>query len=623
MLGLPITSRKHWCCASLFQWHRARESPERLPSSGTLNASRVPLESRRPPDLREGAQARSVCACIAVLVMIVIFPASRLLAASNPSFTKPLDSWPGATVAYSFRQLRTAYSGPSVQLRRSSDNEILDIGFTATGHFHRDAADTFCASSLCFINAWYDQSGNANTLTQTNNALQWQYVTNGSLEGNPLARCGTPPCGMMAADSASYKTPHVNAFVVVKIGAVNARYQEPNRWVIGYPQNTIGSIAVYPPTRVSWFFGNMFGDSIMGAIGSIWTSNLEGFGAAYRNRLFQYDYDSAAGIIKYNTTLWESAPVGAISYPDQIGLHVGIAGNGKNSVQGDFAEILLYAATQSARDSISSNQSSYWGISDPPASVSTPDGVKWAPVYTGNFSPDSSGGPNAGVPVTIHNQHYFTDSAWDTHSIWRATNLAGGADMMRFEVHSWDLWNDASERSELDGAASALWPRDKTVQISYAMKIEPGAAITNAAWFVLGQFLYNGKKANTPASFSFQFLNERLSMTVDKKGIAHTSPKITRNLWYNIFIEQNISSNGTDDVLKAWINGTQVVNGSGTLFPGNGGDGGYWKFGIYRGWPGQIPQSMAVRYANMEVVDKSLADLSSRITSPLAHPGVD
>jgi len=43
-----------------------------------------------------------------------------------------LDLYPGATVAYSLRKLRTAYSGSAIRVRRSSDNTEQDFGFDSS-----------------------------------------------------------------------------------------------------------------------------------------------------------------------------------------------------------------------------------------------------------------------------------------------------------------------------------------------------------------------------------------------------------------------------------------------------------------------------------------------------------
>lgn len=538
---------------------------------------------------------------------------------ADPAFAKPLDSWPGATAAFSFRKVRTAYAGAAVQLRRP-DGSLQDIGFTPNGNFDAASAATFCGTSSCTLNIWYDQSGHGNNLTQLTGAQQWEYVASGSPNGPPVARCATAkPCGMHAADNALYKTSQVETFDVVKIGIENESDREANRWIIGYPQST-GSTETYPPPAVSWAFANMFNMDLMIASGSNWYGNLEGFGAVYRNKLFQYDMDTQSGSIKYNGTQWEKiGDYGPLTYPGAMGLYVGIGADGHSSIQGDFAEVLLYGATQTARDSISANQSSYWGIQNPPAIVVTPDGQRWQPIYTGDFSCSSSGGPLCGKAELVNGHHYFTESAWDANSVWRGINVSTGRDLTRFEAHYWDVDDTTgSERTEFDGAADPLSSLDQTVQISYSLMIEPGPALTQVSWNALGQYHY-ADNASTPASFAFQFKDEKLSVDVDgHSSFVYTSPTMARGRWYNMFIQQRISSLKTNDELKVWINGQLVTNLSGRVFTGNAGQGGYWKFGIYRGY--NIPQTLAVRYANMEVTDKAFNDISARITSPLSVP---
>jgi len=45
----------------------------------------------------------------------------------------PLDGLPASAAAFSLRRLRSAYAGPAVRVRRSSDNAEADIGFTPAG----------------------------------------------------------------------------------------------------------------------------------------------------------------------------------------------------------------------------------------------------------------------------------------------------------------------------------------------------------------------------------------------------------------------------------------------------------------------------------------------------------
>jgi len=53
--------------------------------------------------------------------------------AALPLDALPLDGLPASAAAFSLRRLRTAYEGPAVRVRRSSDNAEADIGFTAEG----------------------------------------------------------------------------------------------------------------------------------------------------------------------------------------------------------------------------------------------------------------------------------------------------------------------------------------------------------------------------------------------------------------------------------------------------------------------------------------------------------
>jgi hypothetical protein len=95
-----------------------------------------------------------------------------------------LDLFPNASVAYSLRKLRTAYSGSAIRVRRSSDNTEQNIGFVGN---NLDTASllAFCGAGNGFVTTWYDQSGNANNATQATASQQCQIVSSGSVLTNP------------------------------------------------------------------------------------------------------------------------------------------------------------------------------------------------------------------------------------------------------------------------------------------------------------------------------------------------------------------------------------------------------------------------------------------------------
>jgi hypothetical protein len=101
-----------------------------------------------------------------------------------------LDALAQPAGAYSFRKLKSNYAGPSAKIRRTTGG-TSDIGFAASGDFDTTAATTFCAATTCFVDTWYDQSGNARHITNATPANQPPLVFN----------CiGDKPCFGQAAD---------------------------------------------------------------------------------------------------------------------------------------------------------------------------------------------------------------------------------------------------------------------------------------------------------------------------------------------------------------------------------------------------------------------------------------
>jgi hypothetical protein len=99
-----------------------------------------------------------------------------------------------ASPAYSLRKLSTAYSGKALQVRRSSDNALLDIGFTAGFDLDTTALKNFVGSGSGFVAKWYDQSGFAINAVQATTASQPRIVNSGvidRLNGRPAIYFGT------------------------------------------------------------------------------------------------------------------------------------------------------------------------------------------------------------------------------------------------------------------------------------------------------------------------------------------------------------------------------------------------------------------------------------------------
>lgn len=86
-----------------------------------------------------------------------------------------------AIACYSpFRKARTAYTGPALRVRRSSDDVELDIGFV-DGLLDVPTLLSHCGAGNGFVTTVYDQSGNNNDQVQTTGANQPRVVTSGAL----------------------------------------------------------------------------------------------------------------------------------------------------------------------------------------------------------------------------------------------------------------------------------------------------------------------------------------------------------------------------------------------------------------------------------------------------------
>ena len=97
-----------------------------------------------------------------------------------PIGTGLIDLYPNTSVAYSLRKLSSTYTGPAIRVRRSSDNAEQNIGFV-NNQLDTASLLTFCGAGNGFVTKWYDQSGNANNLIQTNTAQQPNIVVSGAL----------------------------------------------------------------------------------------------------------------------------------------------------------------------------------------------------------------------------------------------------------------------------------------------------------------------------------------------------------------------------------------------------------------------------------------------------------
>jgi hypothetical protein len=126
-------------------------------------------------------------------------------------FEGMLNLFPNASLGLSLDKLDKNYTGSAIKVRRSSNNDELDIGFVNNELDTASLLD-FVGSGNGFVTIIYDQVG-SNNMTQTTANLQGQIVSNGS-----VILKGGKPCIVRSVDnSGGYLSTYApNDGVVVK-----------------------------------------------------------------------------------------------------------------------------------------------------------------------------------------------------------------------------------------------------------------------------------------------------------------------------------------------------------------------------------------------------------------------
>lgn len=427
---------------------------------------------------------------------------------------------------------------------------------------------------------------------------------------------------MTVADNAGYKTNNIHVIGCWKLPPNTPSITTPRRYLIGYPTATnSGNEAnrwALTNSGYSWaFLPQLNGDT---------NENVEGIGAAYRRLLYPYSFSTQSRIFKGKNTTWFDGNGATITYPNAVGLHLfnspaldgtgSDTGNGSDDGGIDFGEVMLFTSTQASEGTVVSNIVDYYAIAEP-SSTFTANGYTFTNRYFGGF-----GSEPFFSWETLNGVNWYRQGSFDTYSMGRAASGTNASTLMRFEVHRYDDWL-ASTRSEINTAAFNL---DDTMQFSCCVWIEDNANDDNQTWNTIFQHHYTDNGSTTVATaWSMDLSNGVFKVYTDRGGsggndtLEYTSGAVTMGQWYDIVTECKVSTSGSADAFKMSINGSEVVNRTGTIFSHNGNGAGYQKLGIYR--DPATTGTGAVMYGNIEVTNKATSDIyASRKASPLTHP---
>jgi hypothetical protein len=243
-----------------------------------------------------------------------------------------LDTYSGATVAVSVRKLRTAYTGYCMQVKRSSDNTTLDIGFS-NNLVDTAAILTFVGTSKGSVSIWYDQSGNNYNFTVEPAWGVPPVICNSGV----LNLWGTKPTVLWdGTTNMGYRTlffyvSQPNTYFMVEKNNSTAHYTDGynGRQIVSYSLIYAGTSLVCTTPTTPHIRYALFN----GASSESCANNLTLYtGNAGTNTIDMFHY-------------------------------IGYYWQGSNSIIGGIQELIMYASNKSSiRTAVRDNQNAYFGI---------------------------------------------------------------------------------------------------------------------------------------------------------------------------------------------------------------------------------------------------------------------
>ena len=265
-----------------------------------------------------------------------------------------------AIVAYSVRQLSSAYAGNCIMVRRSSDNNSMNIGFTPAGDLDTATLLTFVGSGTGYVTCWYDQSGNGYNATQTTTAAQPTIMTSGVINrenGQPSVYTSG------AAGFLTYGPVTVlnNTIPVTRMEVVQSRV-DAFSIIEGLGHYQL-DLQLYPDSIwVQFETGNIVASS--GSMAT--TSTLMSINSVRNN---------GACRLYVNTTPLGSATASIANFASPVMGYIGVrfdyvAGNAQS---GAFSETILFNSVLSTTDrqAINYNENWYYSLGFAPCSSTT------------------------------------------------------------------------------------------------------------------------------------------------------------------------------------------------------------------------------------------------------------
>ena len=272
---------------------------------------------------------------------------TELLAFTNPTAAtfSILDNYIGASAAYSLRKVRTAYTGSAIRVRRSSDNQEMDIAFNASGDLDTTTLLSFVGSGDGFVARWYDQSGNNDYAYNTTASSQPRIVISGV-----VTTSGNRPA--IYWDNSRPDFLRINTKSWSGINTIRSSFVSM-KWVTG-----TGNTPIFGQTSDANFHPDTTGNNLI--LSEAYASYDIKYGALYLN-------GASKALNQFSKSINSNILVSMIQL-SQVG-YFNLIGNDRGYAapagyfKGYYSEIIIYPTSQATnRTLIESNMNGYYSI---------------------------------------------------------------------------------------------------------------------------------------------------------------------------------------------------------------------------------------------------------------------
>jgi hypothetical protein len=261
-----------------------------------------------------------------------------------PPFSGLLDTYSGASIAYSLRQLSSTYTGNCIRVRRSSDNAETNIGFV-NNILDTASLLTFVGAGNGFVTTWYDQSGNGINPVQVAASQQPRIVNAGVIE----VKNGQPAIRFIRTSSTT----------LIKTSYTSINFQNTTvATVVGDLQTAVTQNIFSLNVNPRWYTPLVLSGSTYYGFGATSTAILSE--ATDNNQRLYFMNGNATTISAFTNNITKSTVVSAIGNSSDI--LIGSAAS-TNHFNGMMQEAIGWSSEQSAnRTGIQNNINSHYNI---------------------------------------------------------------------------------------------------------------------------------------------------------------------------------------------------------------------------------------------------------------------